>query len=92
MLTKSVGDQRNLAQDHPETCVAVISLLTAREREVLGLIAEGFSDRGIAESLRISPLTATTHVKRILHKLHVPSRSAAAAIAVRAELSARGRR
>jgi DNA-binding CsgD family transcriptional regulator len=70
---------------------ALAALLTPREREVLGLIAQGFTDRRIAEALRISPLTATTHVKRILRKLQVPSRSAAAAIAVRNELRATGK-
>jgi DNA-binding NarL/FixJ family response regulator len=43
--------------------------LTAREREVLALIAEGLSNLEIATALHLSPLTAKTHVSRILGKL-----------------------
>ena len=43
--------------------------LTTREREVLGLIAEGLTNAEIAEKLYLSPLTAKTHVSRILMKL-----------------------
>jgi DNA-binding NarL/FixJ family response regulator len=43
--------------------------LTTREREVLGLIATGLTNAEIAEALHLSPLTAKTHVSRILMKL-----------------------
>jgi DNA-binding NarL/FixJ family response regulator len=43
--------------------------LTPREHEVLGLIAQGQNNREIAEALHLSPLTAKTHVSRILMKL-----------------------
>jgi DNA-binding NarL/FixJ family response regulator len=43
--------------------------LTTREREVLGLIATGLTNAEIAETLHLSPLTAKTHVSRILMKL-----------------------
>jgi DNA-binding NarL/FixJ family response regulator len=45
--------------------------LTEREREVLALIAEGRSNRGIAEILVVSPKTVEAHVSRILAKLGV---------------------
>ena len=43
--------------------------LTTREREVLGLIAGGLTNAEIGEQLYLSPLTAKTHVSRILMKL-----------------------
>ncbi|WP_017556073.1 LuxR C-terminal-related transcriptional regulator [Nocardiopsis baichengensis] len=48
--------------------------LTVREREVAGLIAEGLSNRAIAERLIISKRTVDTHVENILAKLGVSSR------------------
>jgi len=43
--------------------------LTPREREVLGLMAEGLSNRGIAESLGVSGAAVEKHATRIFHKL-----------------------
>ncbi len=57
--------------------------LSAREREVLRLIAQGHTDREIAAALFISRRTATTHLTHILDKLGLDSRTAAAAYAVR---------
>jgi len=60
--------------------------LSAREREVLGLIARGLSDAQIAERLVLSPHTVHRHVANILAKLRLPTRAAAAAAAARAGL------
>ena len=49
-------------------------VLTRRESEVAGLVAQGMSNREIAESLFISPRTVETHVERILAKLGLRSR------------------
>ncbi len=57
--------------------------LTGREREVLLLVAEGYTNRRIAETLFISESTAGVHVSNILGKLGVSSRTEAATIAVR---------
>jgi DNA-binding CsgD family transcriptional regulator/tetratricopeptide (TPR) repeat protein len=57
--------------------------LTRRETEVLGLVAEGRTNRQIAERLFISDKTASVHVSNILSKLGVANRAAAAAAAYR---------
>ena len=57
--------------------------LTTREREVLGLVAEGYTNKRIAETLFISESTAGVHVSNILGKLGVATRTEAAAVAVR---------
>jgi ATP/maltotriose-dependent transcriptional regulator MalT len=57
--------------------------LTEREREILVLLAGGRSNPQIAESLFISPKTASVHVSNILAKLGVDSRVEAAAVAHR---------
>jgi DNA-binding NarL/FixJ family response regulator len=46
--------------------------LTPREREVLGLMAEGLTDRGIAQRLFVTPNTVETHVRHIFQKLSLP--------------------
>ncbi len=51
-----------------------MSELTVREREVLSLIATGLTNAEIAHALQLSPLTAKTHVSRILMKLHARDR------------------
>ena len=61
--------------------------LTAREREVLALVALGRTNRQIAEELFISENTAGVHVSNILGKLDVTSRGEAAAIAYRLGLA-----
>jgi DNA-binding NarL/FixJ family response regulator len=55
--------------------------LTSREREVLGLILAGRSNREIGAALFIAPKTASVHVSNILAKLGAASRTEAAAIA-----------
>jgi DNA-binding NarL/FixJ family response regulator len=53
-----------------------LEALTDREREVLCLMAEGLTDRGIAERLWVTPKTVETHVRHILQKLDIPSGTA----------------
>jgi DNA-binding NarL/FixJ family response regulator len=69
-------------QRHREQYEAVwlLSKLTKREREVLGLLIQGTGTEAIARSLVISPQTARTHVQNILSKLGVHSRLEAAAL------------
>jgi len=57
--------------------------LTERELEVLQLVAEGHTDREVAEMLVISPRTVNRHLSNIFVKLDVPGRAAAVAYAIR---------
>jgi DNA-binding NarL/FixJ family response regulator len=58
---------------HAPRPVDPLAELTPREREVLALVAEGRTDRGIAEALWLSPKTVETHVHAIFRKLDLPS-------------------
>ncbi|MDQ6659788.1 MAG: LuxR C-terminal-related transcriptional regulator, partial [Chloroflexota bacterium] len=57
--------------------------LTKREQEVLRLVAEGHTDREVAETLVISPRTVNRHLSNIFVKLDMPGRAAAVAYAIR---------
>jgi DNA-binding NarL/FixJ family response regulator len=57
--------------------------LTARELEVLRLVAQGYSDAEVAERLVVSPHTVHRHVANVRTKLGLPSRAAAVAYAAR---------
>jgi DNA-binding NarL/FixJ family response regulator len=60
--------------------------LTARELEVLKLVAKGMSNREIADELFISENTVKNHVRNILEKLHLHSRMEAVMYALREKL------
>ncbi len=62
--------------------------LTARELEVLAALAEGLSNKEIAEHLFISGKTVSSHLEHIFEKLHVHSRVEAAGIASRLGVAA----
>ncbi|MBV9174013.1 MAG: response regulator transcription factor [Chloroflexi bacterium] len=57
--------------------------MSPREREVVELITEGCTNREIAERLVISERTAENHVRRVLNRLGLQSRTQVAAWAVR---------
>jgi len=57
--------------------------ITARELEVLALIADGFSTREIAQRLWITDETVRTHVRRLLNRLGARTRAHAVGIAYR---------
>lgn len=61
--------------------------LTAREREVVGLVGQGLSNAEIAEALFLSPLTAKTHVSRAMTKLHARDRAQLVAMAFKTGLT-----
>ncbi len=60
---------------HMVTADSSLAVLTDRERAVLRLMAEGLSDRGIAERLGVSLHTVYTHVQHVFTKLQLPSTS-----------------
>jgi pimeloyl-ACP methyl ester carboxylesterase/DNA-binding CsgD family transcriptional regulator len=62
-----------------------LETLSAREREVLALVAEGRSNAAIAQRLKLSEHTVKRHVANILLKLDLPTRAAAAALIGRQE-------
>lgn len=62
--------------------------LTSREREVLGLVAEGLTNKAIARQLAVSPATVKAHVERIIAKLGVTDRTQAAVLVARADIGA----
>lgn len=61
----------------PDTPVNVFPELTEREREVLGLLAQGLTNAAIAERLSLSAKTVRNHVSNIFSKLQVADRAAA---------------
>jgi DNA-binding CsgD family transcriptional regulator len=68
--------------DGPESLLGRRADLTAREREVLGCLAEGMSNKQIATALGISVRTVTVHVSNLLRKTGAASRTEAALWAV----------
>lgn len=66
----------------------LLGSLTTREREVLGLVAEGWTNKEIARHLAVSPATIKAHVERIIAKLGVADRTQAAVLVTRAGLGA----
>jgi predicted ATPase/DNA-binding CsgD family transcriptional regulator len=70
----------------PPNTFVVTSGLSAREVDVLRLLAEGLSDREIAAHLYIGVRTVQTHVHHLLRKLEVTSRTEAATLAIRNNL------
>lgn len=56
---------------------AALGRLTLREREVLGLVAEGLTDAQVARRLELAPATISKHLRRIYARVGVPNRAAA---------------
>jgi DNA-binding CsgD family transcriptional regulator len=78
---RAVAALRNAVPSAPEPEPARSFGLSARERQVLGLVAAGLTNRAVAERLVLSERTVDRHVSNILGKLGVPTRTAATAFA-----------
>ena len=70
-------DARHAASRDEQPSRRVSDTLTARERDVLAMISQGFANKRIARTLEISPETVKSHVKRIFTKLAVSTRTGA---------------
>ena len=84
-ITRSVIERFAASPERPEA-LERLGELTERESEVLGLIAQGMSNREIADELVISEGTVKTHVNRVLAKLGVRDRVQAAIVGYEAGL------
>ncbi len=82
LATRILAEFAHQAQREPEPTPAH-SALTARETEVLQLVAAGTSNRDIANALCISENTVKNHLRNILEKLHLDNRVQAVAYALR---------
>ncbi|MCW3019966.1 MAG: two component transcriptional regulator, LuxR family [Solirubrobacterales bacterium] len=71
-LVRMVGDGMDVFRDHTGSDAP---LLTDREREILGLIAEGATNREIAEALFLSPHTIKEHTSTLYRKLGARNRA-----------------
>jgi DNA-binding NarL/FixJ family response regulator len=83
-MLREVG--RLLERRERDSALGGEQALSPRELEVLGMVAEGLTNQGIAERLFLSPTTVKTHVQNILVKLGVSDRTQAAVRAVRSGL------
>jgi DNA-binding NarL/FixJ family response regulator len=84
MASKLLSEFNNLAKQAQQKVLA--PRLTDRELQVLKLVAQGLSNREVAEQLFISENTVKNHVRNILEKLHLHSRMEAVVYAVREKL------
>jgi DNA-binding NarL/FixJ family response regulator len=86
MASKLLNEFNALVKKAEEKQQFPAPALTAREVEVLRLVAKGMSNREIAEELYISENTVKNHVRNILEKLHLHNRMEAVIYAVRERL------
>ena len=87
MAVRLLAEFRSLAEQAPsEPQKMQVGELSERELDVLRLVAQGLSNKEIADSLGLSEHTVKTHLANILDKLHLRSRAHAAAYAVQTGL------
>jgi non-specific serine/threonine protein kinase len=88
VIAQALEETSPLAEARSEAVPAARDRLSPREREVLGLVAQGRSNREIADALVVTEHTAKYHVAQLLNKLGASSRAEAVTRAVAAGLLA----
>jgi DNA-binding NarL/FixJ family response regulator len=83
-LSRSYGANRNSANGAKPICTDYA--LTAREKQILRMLADGFTLKEIATKIHVSPATMIPHIKHIHQKLHVHTRGELIAKTVRENL------
>ena len=86
MASKLIVEFANLSKVASERSSVPVPRLTERELDVLRLVAQGLTNREIADQLYIAENTVKNHVRNILEKLHLHSRMEAVLYAVREKL------
>ena len=86
MASKLLSEFAQISRREEEVPNPHVPKLTAREVEVLRLVARGMGNRDIGQQLYISENTVKNHVRNILEKLHLHSRMEAVVYAVREKL------
>lgn len=76
-----------LSREYDSQCKKQIDILTERELEVLKLVAEGLTNKEIADNLFITENTVKVHLKNTMKKLHLRNRQQVAALAVEGGLT-----
>lgn len=80
------GEVGMALQEHQKISKAELPVLTSREKEILELIAEGFTNPQIAEKIFLSPFTVDSHRKNLLAKLAVKNTASLIRLAVEKKL------
>jgi DNA-binding CsgD family transcriptional regulator len=79
LARNEIPEPQAAAEDQSPARPGLSAILTSREREVLELMAAGYTNTRIGQELVVSEGTVKSHVKRILRKLHVSNRAEAVA-------------
>jgi DNA-binding NarL/FixJ family response regulator len=77
-MSREIARKVIVSFQEPLTTVAEVEGLSPREQEILELLAQGFSNKEIANRVGVSDGTVRWHLRHVYHKLHVRSRTEAA--------------
>jgi two-component system nitrate/nitrite response regulator NarL len=83
-ITQAFTRHKNL-NHHSDKRMERLSLLTARERQIVNLVSEGLSNKAIARQLKLTDGTIKVHLHNVFEKLGISNRTSLAALAIRQE-------